>query len=117
MLSRESAQWPILLHHSYVKMKLQQIDGNHHGGSRFVLCLQYDHEQGWDCRAVRQAQLDKTLGGLGFEDDRDTVEIYQQARAAVREFGLGVGYVEFAIESGQVLNWKRLQGHPRIVAG
>ena len=90
-----------------MRFKVQQLDQS---GDKFVLCTQPSAGDPWGCRIVRASRLQQVLDWLGFEDHRDAYEIYQQARAAVREFGLGTGYIEYDLDREQDRGAKRFQG-------
>lgn len=90
-----------------MRFRVQQLD---HREKRFVLCTQPSAGDPWRCRVVRAHQLQQLLDWLGFADHRDAYEIYQQARAAVREFGLGSGYIEYDLNREQDRGPERLLG-------
>lgn len=84
-----------------MRFRVQQLDDGNKRRAGYLLCTQHSASDAWDCRAVNDLQLDKALRSFGFEDHREASVIYQQARAAVREFGLGQGYIEYDLESQQ----------------
>ena len=90
-----------------MRFRVQQLDNRE---NRFVLCVQPSASDPWRCRIVRARQLQQILDWLGFEDYRDAYEIYRQTRAAVREFGLGAGYIEYDLDREQDRGPIRFQG-------
>lgn len=100
-----------------MRFRVQQLDLPH-GRIRlfqrtwYLFCTQESPVDGWACRRVNDLQLGDALRGLGFEDYRDSYEIFQQARAAIRKFGLGQGYIEYDLEAQHVRGPVRHQGHP-----
>lgn len=86
-----------------MKFRVQQLDLPH-GRIRlfqrtwYLLCTQNSSDEDWSCRRVNDLQLGEALRCLGFEDYRDADVIFQQTRAAVREFGLGQGFIECDLE-------------------
>lgn len=100
-----------------MRFRVQQLDLPH-GRIRlfqrtwYLLCTQESPVDEWAGRRVHDLQLGDALQGLGFEDYRDAYEIFQQARAAVREFGLGQGYIEYDLEAQHDRGPVRHRGHP-----
>src|SRR5829696_1896555 len=90
-----------------MRFRVQQLDNRE---NRFVLCVQPSASDPWRCRIVRARQLQQILDWLGFEDYRCAYEIYRQTRAAVREFGLGAGYIEYDLDREQDRGPIRFQG-------
>lgn len=100
-----------------MRFRVQQLDLPH-GRIRlfqrtwYLFCTQESPVDEWACGRVNDLQLGDALRGLGFEDYRDSYEIFQQARAAVREFGLGQGYIEYDLEAQHDRGPVRQRGHP-----
>ena len=78
-----------------------------------MLCTQPSASDPWRCPVVRARQVQQLLDWLGFEDHRDAHEVYQQARAAAREFGLGTGYIQYDLDREQNRGPERSQGSLR----
>lgn len=95
-----------------MRLRLKKLEET--GNPDYLLCFQMEPGRAWSHRTVRLSKLDKELKRLGFKDNREQSLIRQQATAVAREFGLGVGFIDFSQSDGMVYKLKRQQGDPTV---